>query len=281
MDGKTNIQNYYAFALSEKIKQSTRNGIWYNDQSIHKFLTKNNIKGNYRTNRRYLLILKASGAFKQCGKHLQLQNRNEVAKCLKIDHTFNENFYFNKILNQRDYNISEMTPVEAGRFILENCVMQEFIKQYHYVKKNISLLEQAKDISPATDNDPSKKQDNFKKISKSFMKQAKKLDITTEELADRVLSSEEIVNGSEIRTGCYHIAKKLGISHDTANDILNSLHKRGFIERKIERKISDLPPNNESVKYLKEKYSNNGIFILNNSKIIIILGSVIKLTCLL
>lgn len=219
-----NLESYKILTFALILKRIRTNSVWYQGESINDFLRRLNLRMSYHTFKKYLNILLEKGLFKDMGDHKQLVSWKKIANVLGIKVRNTNGFYY---LNQflREEPFEQFTFNKAVDFVLKALII--FDLRYQNLRVNSSNY--LKECSRKVLNNQRSFNSRDHQMVLDLRKYAKDAGIPTDDMAWSLINTES----DYIKTGCYFLANKLGLTHQKVNVLLNEMHQDNLLHREI------------------------------------------------
>lgn len=219
---KLSLDSYKTFTLALIIKRCRANGVWYKDESINELLNNLGLRVSYVTFKKYLSELVRLGCFNDKN---QLKDKYTIAKNLGIKVSNERGKYF---LNQflREEPFEEWTFSKSVDFVIKSLIIFDLRYQNWKVLKNNYLRECAQKVL----SNQSVFNGRDYRMIQAVVKIAKKNGVSTDETAWSMVNTES----DYIKTGSHFLGKKLGLTHEKVNNLLNEMNEDRLLQRIIQ-----------------------------------------------
>lgn len=213
-----NKETHKIVAFIFMFKRHRRNSMLYCGETVNSFIKTTGINISHATFRKYWNKIVKLGLVKDEGTHKMIIGWDECLRKLDVP-------YQKRRINKLLFKVKGKTFNAALTLVEEALVLLKLLDQEYKAGK---ADEQAYVLKCILSGKHIGGRSNMKMV-KRLAKQSRSLGQPLEVLAARMLNDLN----TKVVTGSYHLEKYLGISRTKCNQILNSLSKRGAIERKI------------------------------------------------
>src|SRR5690606_8085758 len=179
-------------------KAHQRNSLLYSGLSYDAFLCMSGMKVSRKTFGKYMDELRRRGLLRMQGKHTEIVSWTTCMEELGFSISQIRMRYIRRIIKGKTFT-------EAKYLIQEYLVLTSFRNQKYFVDKNKRQLQKFRS-------------GNLKSVRSA----ARQKGVSIEEYVSSIEKRTQVV------TGCHYLGGKLGVSYQTANRIINRLHKKNL-----------------------------------------------------
>ena len=257
-------RKYRIMALVLQIKKSDVNARHRYTESLQEWHSRLNNKISLSAFKKYIHLLRTQyNCFKSEKTNEQLKSNAEILEALGIELAHDWINRFTKSITIEDSN------KDISDKLIKWLIIGHFKAQKHKIEKTdynglTTLLQGAQSVKDRTISGQQMK------LIKRETNKAKKAGISTEKQIKRTLAGNQ-----DIVTGCKYLGKKLNISHQKANTLLNELVNENKIERAIVSRFKKCKPTHGMFDSLKENFK--GMVIPVSGRFVMSLGSIVNL----